>query len=101
MGVDDESFSPLQLYYLAGISHRVADGQGGDVRAAAGGRLHYRHLPSPPFPSFIISLILFFLGPSIAHASLSASPVILRAPSPYLHLRLPEGFHLISPLTEM
>lgn len=100
MDADDESFSPLQLYYLAGIGHRVADGQGGGVRAAAG-HLHYRHLPSPPFPSFIISLILFLLRPSIAHASLSASPVILHAPSPYLHLRLLEGFHPISPLTEM
>lgn len=42
------------------------------------GHVYYRHSPSPPFPSFIISLILFFLRLSVAHAALSAPPVILQ-----------------------
>lgn len=58
-----------------------------------------RRLRLSPPSSFLLSC--FSLRPSIAHAPLSASPVILCAPSPYLRLRLPEGFHLISPLTEM
>lgn len=48
--------------------------------------------------SFLLSCFSCALHHSCSSVSVTSH---LPAPSPYLHLLLPEGFHLISPLTEM
>lgn len=104
MDVDDESFSILSVLFN---EDRLDDWRLGMMvprepqRVATFINITARLSLSLSFLSFIISVILFFHHPSILHASLLASPVILHALSLYLCLRLPEGLYLISLLTEM
>lgn len=87
MDVDNESFSPLHLYYLAGIGHRVADGQGGCVASCGGRPPSLSSLAFSTFPLLHHFSYLVFPAPlhrsclSVGVTSHPASAVSL-SPSP-------------------